>query len=418
MHERSVLIRTLLPLFFLACSTAKPATTAAEPVSPVAVVAQPSASTNAPASEPVANPVDAKPHESAPAHEPVRAVAAVATTKPAEEKPAPAAAPPARDVISNEYLQVERGPGLMPLRVPRNEELKYDVEIDIGISDVDVGDVVLSSGVDPYRAGLPPAGGAAQNSKPLERGWVKSVATGSYLTYRLEHELKVRLLPQEFPAIFYTDSQRGSENRNRELKLGTRDGALIAEFRSDGHCKGCENKEHFIESKWLWGKDEHCKKCKLLEHRVWKDPLSRPVPVGTIDMLSAVYLARTLVRDGYETSSFPVIDRQKVWEVSLDRGKTKKVETDSGTFDCQQVKLSTKFLAEANDKEGEQGPSQFAGLFGIQGTIQIWLERKSGVPVLIEGELPVPLPLVDKLDVRVRLKSFKGTPDEFKPLSK
>lgn len=324
-----------------------------------------------------------------------------------------------RTVSTAPPFRAERGPDLLPLCVPRGEQLEFDVEIDVGLGHVDVGDVELSSGVDVYRAGLPPAG-ASGVSEPagLERAWVKSVARGSYLSYRLEHELKTRILPQEFPAIFHTDSQRGSENRNRELKLGTRDGVLVAEFRSDGHCKGCENKEHFNESAWLWGKPEHCKKCKKLEHRVWKDPLSRPIPFGTLDMLSAVYLARTLVREGLANATFPVIDRQKVWEVTLLRGRTKKVETDAGTFDCQLVKLATKFLAEANEPEPEQNSSQFSGLFGIQGTIQIWMERSTGVPVLIEGELPVPLPLVDKLDVRVILKDFRGVPPEFKALGK
>jgi hypothetical protein len=308
---------------------------------------------------------------------------------------------------------------LIPLQIPRDEELKFDVEIDVGIGNIDVGDVELSSGVEPFRPGLPSAG----DPKPavatnLERGFVRSVAKGSYLSYRLEHELKTRLLPQPYPALFHTDSQRGSENRNRELRIGTRDDALTAEFRSDGHCKGCANKEHFDEPAWIWSKAEHCKKCKKLEHRVWKDPVSRKVPVGTLDMLSAVYLARGLVKDDLPDVTFPVIDRQRVWEVTLSRGKTKKIETDAGTFDCQLVKLATRFLAEENEQEPEQTSNQFSGLFGIQGTIQIWLERHSGVPVLIEGELPVPLPLVDKLDVRVILKSYKGVPEEFKAAPK
>jgi hypothetical protein len=216
--------------------------------------------------------------------------------------------------------------------------------------------------------------------------------------------------------IFYTDSQRGSENRNRELKIGIRDGNPVADFRSDGHCKGCNNQEHFNDAKWIWGKPEHCKKCKALEHRVWKDPVSRNVPAGTVDMLSAVYLARTLVRENIAEGTIPVIDRQKVWEVHLTRGGKKLVETEAGTFDCQEIKLDTKFLAEQNDKEEESNSKQFQGLFGIQGSIHIWLEAHSGVPVLIEGELPVPLPFVDKLDVRVRLKSAKGVPEAFKPV--
>jgi hypothetical protein len=316
-------------------------------------------------------------------------------------------------------LRVERGANMLPLYIPRAEELQFDVEIDIGISTLDVGDVELASGVEAYRAGLPSAGDAkAAAGAALERAWVRSVASGSYLSYRLENELKTRLLPQAFPGIYYTNSQRGSDNRTRELRIGVRDDVLVAEFRSDGHCKGCDNKEHFNAPAWLWSDPEHCKKCKKLEHRVWKTPVSRAIPAGTLDMLSAVYLARTLVKDNLDDVVFPVIDRQKVWEVTLLRGETKQVETEAGTFDCRLVTLKTKFLIEENEQEPEPNSSKFSGLFGIQGSIKIWMEKSSGVPVLIEGELPVPLPLVDKLDVRVLLKSYKGVPAEFKPVAK
>lgn len=326
----------------------------------------------------------------------------------------------AHDVIDPGFLIVERGEGLLPISVPRDEELTMDVMIDVGVlGDLDAGDVVLSSGVEPYVAGLPSAREAeSAHATKGETGWVRSYATGGYLGYSLKHELNTRLLPQGFPWLFYKDTQGGSENRRRELRIGTRDGAYTAEFRSDGHCKGCDNPEHFIESKWLWGDAAHCKKCKKLEHRVWRASQARTIPAGTVDMLSAVYLARSLVRTGTLETTFPVMNDDTIWTVSLKRGPRKRIETPAGKFDCQQIQLSTTFPEDANTAEqvAEQKKKggQFSGLFGIQGNIKIWLEAKTGVPVLIEGDLPVPLPLVDKLHVSVQLKSFKGVPGEFK----
>jgi hypothetical protein len=146
---------------------------------------------------------------------------------------------------------------------------------------------------------------------------------------------------------------------------------------------------------------------------VWKDPLSRTIPAGTVDMLSAVYLARGLVRNGVPEATFPTIDRQKVWSVHLTRGARKRVETDIGKFDCQQVLLTTTFVAESGSDEEKKG-EQFQGLFGIQGKLPIWLEASSGVPVLIEGDLPVPIPLVDSVHVQVQLKHVKNVPPTFK----
>jgi hypothetical protein len=55
-------------------------------------------------------------------------------------------------------------------------------------------------------------------------------------------------------------------------------------------------------------------------------------------------------------------------------------------------------------------------LFGLQGALRIWLEEKTGTPVLIEGDLPIPVPLVDSLRVRVQLKSAKGADPDFRKL--
>ncbi len=80
----------------------------------------------------------------------------------------------------------------------------------------------------------------------------------------------------------------------------------------------------------------------------------------------------------------------------------------AGRFDCVEVQLKTSRPAgEPSDDEG------FQGLFGIHGTIQIWFEATTGVPVLISGTLPVPI--LGDLDVRVQLKKATGAPSAFKP---
>lgn len=311
-------------------------------------------------------------------------------------------APPAGD------LRIERGAGEVPLLIPRGEELLFEVEIDLGpLGDPTVGRVTLSSGADPYVEGLPSArGGAKRDGR--EVGWIKSRAQGRHLSYELDHELYVRHLPQVMPRILMNDTQRGSENRRRKLKVGLQDGVLTAVHDHDGHCKSCTNPEHFVESRWMWGKPSHCEKCKSMEHRVWKPSLSRTVPEGTLDMLSAVYLARSMVTTGQASTVFPLIDKQKLWNVALERGRRKLVRVPAGRFDCVEVQLKTSRPAgEPSDGDG------FQGLFGIQGTIQVWFEATTGVPVLISGTLPVPI--LGDLDVRVQLKKATGTPSAFKP---
>jgi hypothetical protein len=306
-------------------------------------------------------------------------------------------------------VMISRGAELLAILIPRSEELVFDVEVDLGIAgDVTAGKVTLSSGAEPYVEGLPPRGAAPKKSGK-EVGWIKSVAEGSHLGYVLHHELYVRHLPQQMPRILYQDTQSGSENRRRKLKIGVQDGGLVCVYDHDGHCKGCTNREHYVESKWPWGDPHHCDKCKRPEHRAWKDPVSRTIPAGSVDMLSAVYLARSIVRDGRENTVFSLIDKQRVWNVELRRGRRARIEVPAGRFECVEIQLLTS-LPPGEKDDG----SRFEGLFGIHGKIQIWFEQATGVPVLIAGSLPVPV--VGELDVRVQLKSANGTPAAFVPL--
>ena len=334
-------------------------------------------------------------------------------------------APAAKPAQKEGWITIDRGEGFDPVRILRAERLEFEVSVDTFLGDISAGKVTLSSGIEPYNAGLPFSGGAVSSaSTPAstsgatnspnpestkEVGWIRSVAEGSYLGYTLHHELEVRHLPQVWPHSIYSDRQSGSENRQREIKLGVLEGKLTAVYRSDGHCKGCSNPEHFIESAWAWGKPYHCEKCKRAEHRVWDTQQTRAVPAGTVDLLTAVYLARALVRDGGPSSTFPVLDRMRLWSVTVQRGETKSIEVPSGTYRCASVQLKTAVPpGEKPDKDG------FSGLFGIRGTIKIWFEEKTGVPVMISGELPVPV--IKHLEVNVKLAAHHGTPPEFQPV--
>jgi hypothetical protein len=139
---------------------------------------------------------------------------------------------------------------------------------------------------------------------------------------------------------------------------------------------------------------------------VWRDAKFREVPAGTLDMLTAVYLARSLVIDGRDKVEFPLIDRDDLWHVQLTRGRSRRIETPAGKFDAVEVELRTGPPEGSSPSES----TKFEGLFGIHGTISIWMDASSGVPVRIEGA--VPAGPVD-LDATIELRSARGAPRAF-----
>lgn len=313
-------------------------------------------------------------------------------------------------------LRIERGAERLPLLVPRDEELVYLVTLDLGpLGDPVVGRVTISSQVRPYQPNLllMGAAGAAEDApsddEPTgETGFIEARARGAYAVYELQDSITCTLLPQSWPSLIHRQVQSGSENRKREVMLGLREETFSGSYRRDGHCKGCALRTHFVKPTWAWQDEHHCKKCRRAEHRVWREPKFRAFPEESVDMLGAVFLARSMLQLEERRAEFPLVDKDELWTVKIAQGQKRRQKVPAGTFEAVEVELVT----EVPKGEKGRGDEKFAGLFGIHGTLSIWM-HPTGVPVRIRGKVPVgPI----HLDVSVKLKSYSGTPSDFRPL--
>lgn len=320
--------------------------------------------------------------------------------------PIPARSGPGDPNLVEGSFRVERGPQ-PSLWVPPGEFLEFKVVVDLGVlGDVTAGTVEMSSGVEPFVSGLPLPGQAIPEGGPLT-AWVQIAARGGALGYELDHIITTRFLPQKWPSLINAEVQSGSEHRKREVKIGQRNGEWGSSYRGDGHCSSCSRREHFVEATLPWNSDYHCSGCKRGEHRLWSPARDRVVPGQAIDILGAVYLARSLVRGEDKELSLFMVQKDHLWDVTLRRGGVADIKVGAGTFRCREVQLVV------TPPESEAGADvQFSGLFGIKGALKIWLHQETGVPVLIEGDVPVG-GIMD-LHASIKLQSFRGTPTSFK----
>lgn len=273
--------------------------------------------------------------------------------------------------------------GGLSLLIPRDEHLTYGVHVAVGPVGATVGTVTLDTNVEPFRESLVLLGGGAGGDREI--GNLTAKAEGSYLFYSMETTLDSRYLPQAWPSISHYYKQSGSENRRREVQLGELDGQPTSVYRRD------------------------TREGAPAGQRIWAAKQTRDIPAGTLDMLGAVYLARTLVMDGAEDAElvFPLIDKTRLWQMRLTLAEERRVEVPAGTFDAVEVQL----LPEAYPGEPEHAQSKFRGLFGISGTIKLWVERTTGVPVRIAGTIPAgPV----EVECDIFLEGHLGTPDAFR----
>ena len=275
------------------------------------------------------------------------------------------------------------------LHIPRGERLTFRVRVGVGGIGATVGTVTMESGVEAYRESVILLGNQ-DSASDEECGWLRVHAEGDYQLFSLDSTIEARLNPRRWPWIVYRFKQEGSKKRQREVLLGWRDEKPALGYRRDT--------------------DRNAPKGT----RIWKDLRERELPVPALDMLSAAYYAREMIREDRLQLVYPVADKLDLWELRLRRGKTGRFETHAGTFEAVQILLDPQpYPGEAPDESAEEKAKTFEGLFGIHGSIELWVDKDTGVPLRVSGEIPVgPL----NLSIDVVLKSYQGTPEAFRPL--
>jgi len=281
-------------------------------------------------------------------------------------------------------LSIKRAGSGPALVIRSAEELTYLVEIDFGpFRGVDVGEATFKSRV--------------EGRDEAAVGHFEAAFKASHLGYKLDHKLHSQHTEAGEVALESSDVQRGSENRRREIRVERREEGLTAVYRADGHCEGCEDEAHF-RKRFPWEEPSHCKDCDRQGHRVWREPRERAVPQDTLDFLSSVYLIRGFISEGLEGIKTPLLDKNKLWDLSLKSGEAKDIEVPKGKFACR------KIIIEAEKPPSETHEAKFRGLFGMKGSMNFWVHESTGVMVQIAGELPF------GLGVKIRLKDAQGAP--------
>lgn len=282
---------------------------------------------------------------------------------------------------------VAQRPGA-PITIPRDETLVYEVFIRLGPLTSNAGTVTQRTAVGPFQPSLL-KGAGKEDASGLETAHLSIHAKGGYQVYKLDTLIEARHFRRGWPRVVYRTADRGTEKRRRETRFGVREGSGSASYRGDT--------EH--------GAPEGA--------RIWTEYQTREVPADTLDMLSSIFMVRTLIDRKKQALSFPLIDKLSLWKVTLRRREEKTIEVPAGAFDAVEVLIQPEPYP--GEEISEKKKKRFKGLFGIRGETRLWVEKQTGVPVRIQGDLPIG---ILRIGVDVRLRSYRGTPEAFRPQTK
>ena len=122
-------------------------------------------------------------------------------------------------------------------------------------------------------------------------------------SFSLDSTIESRINPRPWPFIVYRSRQQGAKERKREVLLGWREQKPTLAYRRDTSRNAPKGT------------------------RIWGERAEREVPVAALDMLSASYYLREIVRGDREEMLFPVADKLDLWQVRLRRGEQQRFET-------------------------------------------------------------------------------------------
>ena len=214
-------------------------------------------------------------------------------------------------------------------------------------------------------------------------------AFGEKFGYRMNTRITSTLDPITLRPEQHFTAERGTERRTKKVVF-LDDGADFIRLK---HCKDpdCKDPSHKVKQAKMhgpipWGTEHvHCKDrdCKHRSHYDWRVRSEHRYEGTYVDLLSAIYLARQIEFDpNAEPIVLPIVNDTRRWNVRVRAKKQKKITVKAGTFDAVQLLLEPLPGDLGEEKE------KFKGLFGLNGTIQIWVDRTTRRPILIEGTLP------------------------------
>ena len=279
-------------------------------------------------------------------------------------------------------VAVESLAGIEPASLPLGERLVFRATVEWKGAQVLVGHLELGSFHD-------------ENNTTV----LHARGKGDRFGYTIDQQITSRLDRDSGQPIAYTNVQRGSEHHTKHLDF--EEGKITYSRRE--HCRDseCKDKNHDVaEVEWKgpipWGtRSKHCgdRDCGTAAHELWVTKKVHEVDKPYVDLLTSIYVARTasFPEDG-SPMIIPAVNDDHRWLVEVRQMQQKELTVNEGTYDA--IELSLTPLASDGDTK-----KRFKGLFGIHGTLRVWIDSVTRKPLLIQGTLPISV-----LDLKARIE--------------
>ncbi len=202
-------------------------------------------------------------------------------------------------------------------------------------------------------------------------------ALGRYVIYTLDVRLSSIVDASSLRSRVFRRRELGTEKRDYKIVFD-RDAMKATHYRKRGKFATAEE----------------------MEAAPWEKRSVFAIHPEVNDILYTLYLARNIGDAVGARKYYWFVETTYVWKTLVTISGEEKIHLGkAGTFDALRINIEPDY-----GRQPEKG-AKFSGLFGVAGSLEVWVDKKTRIPLVVRGQ--VPFAYVLHPTITVALKDYR-----------
>ncbi|MCX6353626.1 MAG: DUF3108 domain-containing protein [Candidatus Aureabacteria bacterium] len=185
-------------------------------------------------------------------------------------------------------------------------------------------------------------------------------ALGRYLIYTLDIRLSSFVGPNRLRSLAFRRREVGTEKREYKVIFDRKNQQGIYR-RKPGTFTSVEE----------------------MDAAPWETRSKFPLSGEVNDILYTLYFARNIGDKVGDKRYYSFVEKDYIWKALVSITDEKRITIGrAGTFDALKIAIEPDYRDQPEIGEN------FSGLFGVQGSLELWVDKKTRIPLIVRGVVP------------------------------
>jgi hypothetical protein len=189
-------------------------------------------------------------------------------------------------------------------------------------------------------------------------------ALGHYVIYTLDIRLSSLVDAGNLRSVLFRRREVGTEKREYEVAFDRT--AMKGTYRRKAGPKG-----------------GRFSTVKEMDAAPWEVAEVFPITHDVNDILYTLYFARNIGDNVGTRKNYWFVEKSYIWKTLVTVTGEKQLNLGrAGTFEALKIAIEPDYRGQR--EKGEK----FAGLFGVEGSLEVWVDKKTRIPLIVRGRVP------------------------------